>query len=163
VTLKTRNATGATIEGSTLVTAKGVYWISAIPAGDSVVTGSRTASTAAEFVEKEGQRAVQRDRFTPTPSDENGNGNGIGISEKALNPIVRKSLIGAFLPQTPQDTTAEVTTGFARSLQIQRWLDSGGSVLLTWPDAREAVVRYNPKPGRLTAVILERYFQGPPP
>ena len=156
IRLRVKNATSQTFEGSTLVTSKGVYWISSIPPGESSISGSRTAATLAEYVQQEGQSPGRRPRAAGVLQTSQ----AIGITERDLNPSVRKALIGAaFAP----GADAATTTGFARGLQTRRWLESGGSVLCTWPPAAGPVVRFDPPPGRYTAVSLHRYFQGPPP
>jgi hypothetical protein len=156
IRLTVKNAGTETFQTSALVTPKGVYEILSIPPGETTVSGSRVAATIEEFVKKEGQ-------FTLRPMDvynENPNG-AAGMREQDLNPQVRKALVGATFPGADGET--EPLTGLARSLQVHRWIDSGGSILLVWPQKAEAVVRFDPKPGRYTGVTLYRFFQGPPP
>lgn len=163
VHLTVRNTSAVTVEGSTLLTPRGAFWISAIPPGESSQTGSRTSATANEFVQKEGMPETRKNRYNNTGF--NGNGDegysGEGLGEQQLNPIAKKALIAAVYP--PDGAPDPHYTGFARSLDAKRWLKSGGSVLLTWPAGTGSFVKYEPKPGRTTSVVLERYFQGPPP
>lgn len=157
VRLQVKNTTAETFEGSTLVTSKGIFWISSIPPGQASISGSRTAATVKQYVEQEGQHPVGRPRGGRRSAPEIPG----AVTETDLNPAVRKALISAsFGVDGPE---AESTSGLARGLQTRRWLDSGGSVLCTWPQTTGPVVRFDPKPGRYTAVTLHRYFQGPPP
>jgi hypothetical protein len=159
VRLQVKNTSGQTVEGSTLVTPRGVYWISSIPPGESSVSGSKTAATVRQYAEQDGMVPARRPRYGRYPVG--GEEAPIGITEQALNPSVRKALIGAAFAVASPDVATP--TGFARGLQTRRWLESGGSILCTWPPAAGPVVRFDPQPGRYTAVILRRYFQGPPP
>ncbi|HVR85558.1 MAG TPA: hypothetical protein VMU54_14675, partial [Planctomycetota bacterium] len=158
VRLTIRNTSSQTFEGSTLVTSRGVYWISSIPPGESPVSGSRTAATLEEYVEQDGLRPTRRPPPAPLPGED---AERIGITEQELNPSVRKALVGAAF--APPGTELETRTGFAKGLLAQRWLESGGSILCTWPRGTGPLVRFDPKPGRYTAVALHRFFQGPPP
>jgi hypothetical protein len=164
VNLKVKNTTSDTLEGSTLVTPQGIYFISSIPPGETTTTGSRTAASVKQWLDQEGQRPIRRQRqgrFQGQPPPGADDEAPIGISEQELNPSVRKALIGiAFATEGPD---LESLSGFARGIQVRRWLQSGGSILCTWPRAAGPVVRFDPKPGRYTAVALHRYFQGPPP
>jgi hypothetical protein len=160
VRLTVKNTSTQTIQGSTLLTSRGAFWISEIPPGESTLTGSRTHATPTEFAEKEGLADQHQNKFNRGIPVE-GEYSGEGLSEQQLNPIARKALIGSVYPFDGQPDPGH--TGFAHSLELRRWVKSGGSVLLTWPAATGAVVKYEPKPGRITAVILERFFQGPPP
>jgi hypothetical protein len=155
IRLTVKNSGGETFQNSAIVTPKGVFEILSIPPGESAAAGSRMAESLEDFVKKEGQ-------FTLRPMDVyNENSNGAGMREQDLNPQVRKALIGVTFPGTDGET--EALTGLARSLQAHRWIDSGGSILLVWPQKAGAVVRFDPKPGRYTGVTLYRFFQGPPP
>ena len=155
-----KNISGEIFEGSSLVTPRGVYWISSIPPGETQATGSRTSTTIIEFVDKEGQRPVRRPRFSSRGEDYTGRAEA--STEQQINPPIRKALVGLTFP-TGSPEELESLSGLARSLQAKRWLDSGGSVLLVWPQKTEAIVHFDPKPGRYTSVTLLRFFQGPPP
>jgi hypothetical protein len=158
VRLTVKNTSSQTFEGSTLVTPKGVYWISSIPPGETPVSGSRTAATLQAYVEQEGQRPIRRARNVQYPAEDD---RRIGITQQELDPAVRKALVGAaFSSNGPE---METMTGFAKGIQARRWVESGGSILCTWPRTAGPVVRFDPKPGRYTAVALHRFFQGPPP
>jgi len=159
-----KNATGETFETSALVTPRGVYTIASIPPGESTVSGSRLWTTVAEFVQKEGQRAPRGDESeryvrNQVPGNEHAE---VGIKEAELNPLVRKALIGLSFPGEA-DSEHELLSGLAKSLEARKWLETGGSVLLVWPQRPDPVVKFEPKPGRLTSVTLYRFFQGPPP
>src|SRR5579862_6900668 len=163
IRLTIKNSSSETFEGSTLVTPKGIFWISSIPPGETSASGSRTAVTLKQWVEQEGQLPVRRDRTTryarTYPGREESGPQG--ISEQDLNPSVRKALIGVAFSAGGPD--AESLTGFAKGIQARRWLESGGSILCTWPRSTGSVVRFDPKPGRYTTVALHRFFQGPSP
>lgn len=159
IRLTVKNGSGETFENATIVTPDGIYGIPSIPPGESTVSGSRIVATLAEYVEKEGQQAVTRtDLYGYNPYANA----GAGLTERDLNPLVRKALIGITFPPAP-DRQTELISGLARGLQARRWLDTGGSMLLVWPRKSEAVVQFDPKPGRYTSVTLYRFFQGPPP
>jgi hypothetical protein len=158
VRMTVKNTSSQTFEGSTLVTPRGVYWISSIPPGESPVSGSRTAATLQEFVDQEGLKPTRRPRNASSPVEDAGR---IGIPGQELDPFVRKALIGAAF--APAGAEMESMTGFAKGIQARRWLEAGGSILCTWPRAAGPLVRFDPKPGRYTAVALHRFFQGPPP
>ncbi|HVE39212.1 MAG TPA: hypothetical protein VNM14_04945 [Planctomycetota bacterium] len=162
VGLTVKNGSGEAFENAWLVTSRGVYTIPSIPVGDSTLTAPRTFATVQEFARKEGQKAPGQDL------DQFGNPiyryGGSGLTEKELNPQAMKTLVGLSFPKAFEKAeTDEPLTGLSRSLQAQPWLDSGGSILLAWPRKAEAVVRFDPKPGRHTSVTLYRFFQGPPP
>jgi hypothetical protein len=158
VRLTVKNSTTETFEGSSFVTPKGIYWISSIPPGDSTISGSRTAATVKQYVDQETQQPIRRRLAGPYSGEQPISG---GTTELELNPAVRKALLGASF--AVDDPDALSATGLARGLQTRRWLEGGGSILLTWPRTTGPVVRFDPKPGRYTAVTLHRYFQGPPP
>ena len=157
-----KNTTGETFTTSMLVTPRGVYTIAAIPPGESTVSGSRLYATLKDYVEKEGQRAPRGDDSTRFNNGQFPDHPGeIGMKESDLNPIVRKALVG--LSFGARDSEHELLSGLARSLEAAQWLQTGGSVLLAWPQRPDPVVNFEPKPGRLTSVTLYRFFQGPPP
>jgi hypothetical protein len=158
VRLTVKNLSTQTFEGSTLVTSRGVYWISSIPPGETQVSGSQVAPTLEKYVDQEGQRPTRRARNQNYAAQ---NAVTMGITRQELDPAVRKALIGAAFART--GTESETLTGFAKRIQARRWLESGGSILCTWPQSAGPVVRFDPKPGRYTAVALHRFFQGPPP
>jgi hypothetical protein len=156
IQVSVKNATGEILQNCVLVTRDGIYEILSIPPGDTTVAGSRLALTTEDFAKREGRVAVQPGGVQV--DQENG---AAGIKEQELNPQVRKALIGVSFPGTEGEP--EPLTGFARGLDANRWVRSGGSILLAWPLKTEAVVRFDPKPGRYTGVTLYRFFQGPPP
>jgi len=158
VRLTIKNTSSQTFEGSTLVTSRGVYWISSIPPGESSPSGSRTAATLQQYVDQEGQKPLRRPRYGRPQGEDGGR---IGITEQEIDPSVRKALVGAAF--SPEGSDVESMTGFAKGIQARRWLESGGTILCTWPRGTGPVVRFDPKPGRYTAVALHRFFQGPPP
>jgi hypothetical protein len=164
IKLSVKNATSETFENATLVTPDGVFGVKAIPPGESVVVGNRIFATLAEFVEKEGQQTLAATDLYGNPYGYNRYENGAtGLTERDLNPLVRKALIGITFPPLSPDNQTELISGMSRGLQARRWLETGGSMLLVWPGKNEAVVQFDPKPGRYTSVTLYRFFQGPPP
>jgi hypothetical protein len=161
--LTVKNASGEIFEGAWLVTPRGVYTIPAIPPGDSTLSGPKTFPTLQDFARKQGQKnsGPEVDQWGNPSYRYN---NGVGLTETELNPEAMKALIGLSFPGAYDRTASdEPLTGLARGLPAQRWLDSGGSILLAWARKPEAVVRFDPKPGRYTSVTLYRFFQGPPP
>ena len=159
IKLTIKNTSSQTFEGSTLVTSKGIYWISSIPPGESSTSGSRTAATLQQYVDQEGQTPARRPQNGRFPAGDDGR--RIAITGQELDPSVRKALVGAAFAAPGPDV--ETMTGFAKGIQARRWLESGGTILCTWPRGIGPVVRFDPKPGRYTAVALHRFFQGPPP
>jgi hypothetical protein len=157
IRLKMKNATGETFEDATLVTADGVYKIPSIPPGDSTIPGT-FVSTLLQFVSQEGQTAAPQGN----PQGFNPDYQGAGLTERDLNPLVRRALVGLCFPPGPGGQT-ELLSGLGRGLKARQWIDSGGSMLLVWPRKSDAVVQFDPKPGRYTCVTLYRFFQGPPP
>jgi hypothetical protein len=162
VRLTMKNVTSETFDNATLVTPDGVYRIPSIAPGDSTVSGTRMAGLISEYVEKEGQHAApfqqqanQFGNFTPEQQ-------APGLTERDLNPLVQKALVGLTFPPATE-LQNELLSGLGRGLRARPWIDSGGSMLLVWPRKTEAVVQFDPKPGRYTSVTLLRFFQGPPP
>ena len=161
-----KNATGETFETSYLVTSRGVYLIGSIPPGDSKVSGPKHWSGPADFAAKEGRRARREDDSAarmrnwnqpqPVPNTD------VGMKESDLNPLVRKALIGLSFADG-SESEFEVLSGLGKSLGANPWLKAGGSILLAWPQRPDPVVKFEPRPGRLTSVTLYRFFQGPPP
>lgn len=171
IRLSVKNGTGETYETGTLITPRGVYTLPAIAPGDTTVTGSRYAPTLEDYVKRDGQRNLRQQVdeygnqvYYGGRYNRYGDDMGGGVTEKDLNPQVVKSLIGLSFPVRIEKLDEfEPVTGFSRGLDALRWVRSGGSVLLVWPPRAEAVVRFDPKPGRYTSVTLLRFFQGPPP
>jgi hypothetical protein len=163
VKLTVKNAGEAFENNAWLVTSRGVYTVPSIPAGESTLSAMRTYATLQEFVKQQGLKGVGQD------VDQFGNpiyryNNGSGVTEKELNPMAMKALIGASFPGAfDRSDMDEPLTGLARGLQAQSWLESGGSILLAWPRTAKPIVRFDPTPGRHTSVTLYRFFQGPPP
>jgi len=162
VRIKVKNTTGETFENATLVTPDGVYRIPSIAPGESTVPGSRLAALIADYVEKEGQHAPPPNNNPNVNPNFNPEMQVSGLTERELNPLVQKALIGLTFPSAP-DLQTELLSGLGRGLKARPWIDSGGSMLLVWPRKSEAVVQFDPKPGRYTSVTLYRFFQGPPP
>jgi hypothetical protein len=166
--LVVKNGSGETFESCVVVTSNGVWTMASLPPGESRVSAT-FHSILKEWVKSAGQRAKRVDesaRWNQAPTryrspDEEPEAE-VGIKEAQLNPLVQKALIGLSFPGEP-DTELEILSGLARSLEAQTWLQTGGSILLAWPKRAEAVVKFDPKPGRLTSVTLYRFFQGPPP
>jgi hypothetical protein len=162
IALTVKNGTGEALQNAWLVTSRGVYSIPEIPSGESTLHASKTFQTLQAFAKKEGVKSSGHE------FDQFGNGyrgsNGAGLTEKELNPEGLKTLIGLSFPGAyDRSETDEPMSGLSRGLRAQRWLDSGGSILLVCPRKADAVVRFDPKPGRYTSVTLYRFFQGPPP
>jgi hypothetical protein len=162
IQLKVKNVSNQTFEGSTLATSKGVYWVSSIPPGDSSMSGSRISASLLEYVQREGQPQQQPQRFGNGYDYSGDAGYAGGMNEVQLNPHARRALVSACFPLTAAGP-ARPQTGFARSLEADSWIKSGGSVLLAWPRETAPTVRFEPTPARYTSVSLYRFFQGPPP
>lgn len=158
IQIRVKNTTDQTYEGSGLVTPRGVYWISAIPPGESLISGSRIAATVEDYVRAEGVQHNSRERADYGEEY----GYPTQMTESILTPLVRRALIGASFPLAAAESKAP-QTGFARSLEATSWLINGGSVLFAWPKDAGVVVRFDPNPARQTSVSLLRFFQGPPP
>lgn len=164
ITLKIKNSTAETFEDATILTPDGIYGIKSIAPGESTVAGSRLVASLAEYIEKEGQQNLTATDMYASPNAYNRYENGgTGLTERDLNPLVRKALIGISFPPLSAENQGELISGMARGLQARRWLETGGSMMLVWPSKTEAVVQFDPKPGRYTSVTLYRFFQGPPP
>jgi len=170
IRLTANNRSALPYESSTLVTPNGVYWISAIPPGESTVSGSRLAASLAEYLKQEGALQVppaEKGRlyfggtYRGNYRGEDDGGAG-GQNEQELQPFVRRALLAACFPIGPASERVP-QTGLARGLETTGWIRSGGSVLLSWGRDSVATVRFDPAPARYTSVVLHRYFQGPPP
>ena len=126
------------------------------------MSGSRTAGLIAEYVDKEGLHAPPFQQPTNTFNGFNNPEQQLpGPTERDLNPLVQKALVGLSFPPATE-LQNELLSGLGRGLRARQWIDSGGSMLLVWPRKTEAVVQFEPKPGRYTSVTLLRFFQGPP-
>ncbi len=156
IRLTVKNRSAAPYEGSTLVTSKGVYWVSSIPPGESTLSGSRMAATLADYVKAEGIQGVYQERNRYGGFDETSGGQ----NEEQLQPLVRRALLGACFPVVASPDRAP-QTGLARGLEATDWLRSDGSILLSWTRDTAATVRFDPAPSRYTSVTLHRFFQGP--
>lgn len=168
VQVTVKNGTGDTFEGAVLIAGGRVYALPSIPPNDSALTASRLATSLEEYVQREGTRNLKQavDQFgNPTYNPNRyGEYQAGGLTETDLNPIIRKALLGLSFPvRMDKSEEFDVVTGFSRGLDALRWARSGGCVLLAWAPKAEAVVRFDPKPGRFTSVTLYRFFQGPPP
>ena len=79
-----------------------------------------------------------------------------GVKEATLDAQLRRALLALTFGASNRPVT-----GFARSLDVRRWLDSGGSVLLVWEKPTAAEAAYDPLPTKYTGLTMIRYFQGP--
>lgn len=163
IQLKVKNRSDQTLEGSALATPQGVYWVSSIPPGEASMSGSRISSSLLEYVQREGLRQPPRyGNGDDSSGDAAYAGYAGGMNELQLIPVARRALISACFPLTAVGQ-ARPQTGFARSLEADSWIKSGGSVLLAWPRETVPTVRFEPTPARYSSVCLYRFFQGPPP
>jgi hypothetical protein len=158
LTIKNRSTT--TFQSSTLMTPKGVYWVSSIPPGESTISGSRLAASLSDYIQAEGVRPVEQERNRYGGYDEYASAGG--LNEQQLEPLVKKALLSASFPVIASPDRAP-QTGLARSLEATEWLSAGGSILLSWTKDATATIRFDPAPARYTSVTLHRFFQGPPP
>ncbi len=162
VKLTVKNSSGETFDDATLVLSDGAYKMPAIAPGESTLVATRLSESISSYVASEGQHAPPIPQTNPYGGYNNPDAQTMGVTERELNPLIRKALIGVCFPPTP-DSRSELLSGMARGIQARQWIDSGGSMMLVWPRKPEAVVQFDPKPGRYTSVTLYRFFQGPPP
>ncbi len=151
-----RNASGAVCDHAMLLSAGGVYSLPEIPTGTSELRAKLAFSDAGGFARTEG---ASPDSGAPNERQRyNGEEPATQMKEQeeSLNAEARRVLIGLSFSSTQR---APALTGLARDLDITRWADSGGSVLLAWPRSPDTLVGYSPRAGRRSAALLYRIFQ----
>lgn len=160
--LRTNNGAGASIRPAALVTQGGVFDVDPIPAGQAEVR-LKARGSLDDFLRSEQAHAVaeaapeedvdwqwrQRQGYGDRPATPS-------VNENALDGQLRRALLALSFKDPPRPLT-----GFAKSLDVRRWLDVGGSVLLVWEKPARAEAAFDPLPSRYTGLTMIRYFQGP--
>lgn len=160
--LRTSNGGGASIRPAALVTKGGVFEVDPIPPGAGEVR-LKARGSLEDFLRAENAHAVpesapgeevdwrwrQQAGYGERPA-------APGVNENALDGQLRRALLALSF-----GAPARPLTGFAKSLDVRRWLDAGGSVLLAWEKPERAEAAFDPLPSRFTGLTMIRYFQGP--
>jgi len=164
--LEIRNDTGRAIPPSALLAPTGVYLLDAVPRGTTRISSLRRWPDAFTYAANEGlppRRAADERRYARHYSYTRSLTDFEDVPESQLNAEARRLFVALSLPRPTPEPSDEPVTGLARDLSARRWIEAGGSILLTWESAEEPLVSVEPRPAKRTAFVFTRTYEGPRP
>lgn len=160
--LTVKNDTGAPVKASALLTQDVVYELDLLPPGASEPK-LKPRGSVVDYLRSEKAATVQEQ-----PADEGMDWRmrrGYYDGERQVAPSVNEAALDAQLRRAllalSFGAPSRAPTGFARSLDARRALESGGSVLLVWEKPTTPEASFDPAATRYTGLTMVRYFQGP--